>query len=85
MGAYRSLILLFQARELFLEGVEFEQDGKLFDAILKYKKAVHLVPDIEKRAFDFTSQMKQEKKDVGPNQQQQQTTGTSVELGIQLT
>ena len=31
-----------------------EQDGKMFDAILKYKKAVHLVPDIEKRAFAFT-------------------------------
>ena len=55
---------------MFLEGVEFEQDGKLFDAILKYKKAVHLVPDIEKRAFDFTSNMKlQEQKDRGNNQQ----------------
>lgn len=43
-----------KARELFLEGVALEQDGKMFDAILKYKKAVHLVPDIEKRAFAFT-------------------------------
>jgi hypothetical protein len=34
--------------------VALEQDGKMFDAILKYKKAVHLVPDIEKRAFAFT-------------------------------
>ena len=39
---------------MFLQGVELEQDGKMFDAILKYKKAVHLVPDIEKRAFAFT-------------------------------
>ena len=29
-----------------MQGVEFEQDGKLFDAILKYKKAVHLVPGL---------------------------------------
>ena len=42
----KPLFISIQARELFLQGVEFEQDGKLFDAILKYKKAVHLVPGL---------------------------------------
>jgi len=36
-----------KARDLFLEGVEHEQNGDLFEAILKYRKAVKLVPDIE--------------------------------------
>ena len=42
-----------QARKLFLEGVELEQNGKLYDAILQYKKAVHLVPDIEIKVFNY--------------------------------
>jgi len=36
-----------KARDLFLEGVEHEQNGELFEAIQKYRKAVNLVPDIE--------------------------------------
>jgi len=36
-----------KARILFLEGVEHEQNGELFEAIQKYRKAVNLVPDIE--------------------------------------
>ena len=42
-----------QARDLFLEGVEHEQNGKLYEAILQYKKALHLVPDIEFKVFNF--------------------------------
>ena len=38
---------------MFLEGVEHEQNGMLYEAILKYKKAVHLVPDIEYKVFNF--------------------------------
>jgi len=36
-----------RARSFFLEGVEHEQNGELFEAIQKYRKAVNLVPDIE--------------------------------------
>jgi len=46
--------LHIQAREYFLQGVQHEQNGKLYDAIKFYKKAVNLVPDIEKEAFQFT-------------------------------
>ena len=38
-----------KARDLFLEGVEHEQNGDLFEAIQKYRKAVNLVPDIENK------------------------------------
>lgn len=44
-----------KARELFLEGVRQEENGKLYEAISFYKKAVNLVPDIEKEAFTFTT------------------------------
>ncbi len=47
------LILRYQARELFLEGVELERSGQHFSAIQKYKRAVQLVPDIEYRTFEF--------------------------------
>lgn len=45
-----------QARNLFLEGVELEQTGKLYDAILQYKKAFHLVPDIEFKVFNLSKE-----------------------------
>ncbi|KAL0274615.1 UNVERIFIED_CONTAM: hypothetical protein PYX00_002708 [Menopon gallinae] len=41
-----------QAKKWFLQGVENEKTGKLYDAILCYKKAVQLVPDIEFKLFD---------------------------------
>ena len=37
-----------------MKGVEFEGDGKFFDAIKYYKKAEKLVPDIENHAHKFT-------------------------------
>jgi len=43
-----------KAREFFLRGVQLEENGKLYDAILYYKKAVNLVPDIEKEVFQYT-------------------------------
>lgn len=43
-----------KARELFLEGVRQEENGKLYEAIRFYKKAVNLVPDIEQEVFNFT-------------------------------
>ncbi|KAI4475720.1 hypothetical protein M0802_015056 [Mischocyttarus mexicanus] len=36
------------------EGVEHEQNGKLYEAIQFYKRAVQLVPDIEFRLYDST-------------------------------
>ena len=33
--------------------MEFEQNGQLYDAIVQYKKAVHLVPDIEIKVFNY--------------------------------
>ena len=38
----------------------------MYEAIMKYKKAVHLVPDIEKRAFDFTQNRTPSKKEKTP-------------------
>jgi len=43
-----------KALEYFLQGVKMEENGKLYDAIKYYKKAVTLVPDIEKEAFQYT-------------------------------
>lgn len=42
-----------KARDLFMKGVEFEGDGKFFDAIKYYKMAEKLVPDIEIHAHKF--------------------------------
>jgi len=42
-----------KARDFFMKGVEFEGDGKFFDAIKYYKKAEKLVPDIENHAHKF--------------------------------
>ncbi|XP_067118657.1 F-box only protein 9 [Centruroides vittatus] len=36
-----------KARQWFLRGVQAEQNGKLYDAISFYRRAVQLVPDIE--------------------------------------
>ena len=38
-----------------MQGVEFEQDGKLFEAVRFYRKAEKLVPNIEYQAYKFNS------------------------------
>merc|ERR1719234_2569143 len=43
-----------QARTLFLQGVQYEESGKLFEAIRCYKRAEKLVPNIELETFDYT-------------------------------
>jgi len=43
-----------QARTLFLQGVQYEENGKLFEAIRCYKRAEKLVPNIELETFDYT-------------------------------
>eukprot|EP00092_Neocalanus_flemingeri_P017526 GFUD01018961.1.p1 GENE.GFUD01018961.1~~GFUD01018961.1.p1 ORF type:complete len:435 (+),score=105.28 GFUD01018961.1:189-1493(+) len=43
-----------KARELFLQGVKCEENGKLYEAIRYYKRAEKLVPNIEYQTFDYT-------------------------------
>lgn len=43
-----------QARALFLKGIQHEQDGKLYEAVKFYRRAVQLVPDIETRLYEAT-------------------------------
>jgi len=43
-----------KARAYFLQGVQYEENGKLYDAVKFYKKAVSLVPDIENETFLYT-------------------------------
>lgn len=45
---------LFQAKNLFLKGIEHEQSRKFYEAIQFYKRAVQLVPDIEVRLYEST-------------------------------
>lgn len=41
-----------QATTLFLQGVELERKGKVYEAIRLYKRSIQLVPDIEKRIYE---------------------------------
>ncbi|XP_028173219.1 F-box only protein 9-like isoform X3 [Ostrinia furnacalis] len=41
-----------KAKQLFLRGVEFERGGKLYEAIQHYKRAMQLVPDVERRLYE---------------------------------
>jgi len=47
-----------RARDLFMKGVESEQDGKLYEAISYYKKAEKLVPNIELQAYKYSGKSK---------------------------
>lgn len=42
-----------KAKNLFLKGVEHERNGKVYEAIQYYKRAVQLVPDVESRLYEF--------------------------------
>lgn len=48
-----------QARALFLQGSELERDGKVFEAMRLYRRAVQLVPDIESKIYDKKNVPKQ--------------------------
>jgi len=43
-----------KARQFFLQGVKYEESGKLYEAIRFYKKAEKLVPNIEYQTFNYT-------------------------------
>lgn len=49
------------ARSLFIQGVENEQKGCLYEAIRFYKKAVQLVPDIEVKIYESARSNPKEK------------------------
>ncbi|KAJ9581092.1 hypothetical protein L9F63_023731, partial [Diploptera punctata] len=53
-----------EAKNLFLKGVENEQNGKLYEAIQFYRRAVQLVPDIEFRLYDASKLKPREKQEV---------------------
>jgi hypothetical protein len=36
---------------MYLQGVSFEQSGQVVEAIRYYKRAMQLVPDIEKKVY----------------------------------
>lgn len=42
------------AESFFRQAIDLERKGKVFDAIPLYRKAVHLVPDIEYKIHDLT-------------------------------
>lgn len=43
---------LVQAEKLFMQGVELEKTGKVFEAMRMYRRAVHIDPDIEFKMYD---------------------------------
>jgi len=57
-----------QARTLFLQGVQLEESGNLYDAILYYKKAEKLVPNIERQTFAYTGRNIMKKEPSADNQ-----------------
>lgn len=44
------------AKKLFLQGVELEKKGKVFEAIRLYRRSIQLVPDIEIKIYEMTKQ-----------------------------
>lgn len=56
-----------EARALFQQGVDLERKGNCFEAIRHYKRAIHLVPDIEFRVYSTTQQKQKAKDDKNGN------------------
>ena len=65
-----------EARALFQQGIDLERKGKCYEAIRHYKKAIHLVPDIEFRVYSTATQQKKVKDDRNGNKRK---VGTSEE------
>merc|ERR1711971_149190 len=59
-----------QARTLFLQGVQYEENGKLFEAIRCYKRAEKLVPNIELETFDYTGRNMKKKSPSVPREEE---------------
>lgn len=56
---------LFQAKNLFLKGIEYEERRLFYEAIQFYKRAVLLVPDIEFRLYESTKAKSNDDKHEG--------------------
>lgn len=52
-----------EAKELFLLGMQAEQDGALYEAIHHYRRAMQLVPDIESKIDFFQYRSPRERQD----------------------
>lgn len=51
---------IFQATKLYLEGVDCESRGEMWEAVQRYMGAVRMVPDIENKVYkDPSSSMSQ--------------------------
>lgn len=48
----KSRLIYLQAESLFMQGVELEKRGKVFEAMQVYRRAVHIDPDIEFKMYD---------------------------------
>ncbi|CAO1434550.1 unnamed protein product [Diamesa serratosioi] len=49
-----------EATEYFRQGIALEQQGKVFEALPFYRKAVNLVPDIEYRTYEANQQQNED-------------------------
>ncbi|XP_041361762.1 F-box only protein 9-like [Gigantopelta aegis] len=52
-----------QATDLFMQGIEAEKEGALYEAIAFYRKSVQLVPDIESKIDFLTHRSPRERQD----------------------
>ncbi|KAK7485684.1 hypothetical protein BaRGS_00023133 [Batillaria attramentaria] len=52
-----------EAKELFLQGMQAEQNGALYEAIRYYRRAMQLVPDIESKIDFFQHRSPRERQD----------------------
>jgi F-box protein 9 len=68
-----------EARALFQQGVDLERKGKCFEAIRHYKRAIHLVPDIEFRVYSTTQQKQKARDDRNGNKVKATTSDDSDE------
>lgn len=66
-----------EAKILFFQGVKLEKEGKCFDAIRLYRRAVQLVPDIEFKAYAQQPQRSQKDDSKNNNKNKKSKTGSS--------
>lgn len=52
-----------KAKALFMQGMQAEQDGALYEAIQYYRRAMQLVPDIESKIDFFQNKSSRERQD----------------------
>lgn len=69
-----------EARALFQKGVENEEKGKLYEAIVFYRKAVQLVPDIEFKMPQMN--LNNSSDDMLSDKDEEETEATEDELAI---